>query len=85
MDHIWTILMLRIMQAHLWLAFATNLKIDVIYVLYLESFCDKNLAVRMVLVFFWLWLWRLVPLHPPLQTFTNKIQKKKYETISLKY
>ena len=43
-EHIWTILMLKILQAHLLRAFVANLKIDAIYVLYLESLCDKNLA-----------------------------------------
>ena len=47
-EHIWTILMLKILQAHLLRAFVANLKIDAIYALYSESFCDKNLAVRKV-------------------------------------
>ena len=51
MNHIWTILMLKILQAHLLRAFVENLKIDAIYVRYLESVCDTNLAVRKVFVF----------------------------------
>ena len=50
-EHIWTILMLKILQAHLLPAFVANLKIDAIYALYPESFCDKNLAVRKVFAF----------------------------------
>ena len=50
-EHIWTILMLKILQAHLLRAFVANLKIDAIYALYPESFCDKNLAVRKVFAF----------------------------------
>ena len=42
-EHIWTILMLKILQAHLLPAFVVNSKIDAIYALYLESFCDKIL------------------------------------------
>ena len=41
MEHIWTIPLLKILQAHLLLAFVANLKIDAIYALYPESFCDK--------------------------------------------
>ena len=33
------------------MSFVTNLKIDAIYALYPESFCDKNLAVRKVFAF----------------------------------
>ena len=51
MDHIWTILMLKILQAHLLLTFVANLKIGTIYALYPESFCDKNLAIRKVFAF----------------------------------
>ena len=51
MEHIWTILMLKILQAHLSQAFVENLKIDAIYALNPESFCDKNLAVRKVFAF----------------------------------
>ena len=40
--YIWTILMLKILQAHLLRAFVANLKIDAIYALYPESFCKKN-------------------------------------------
>ena len=50
-EHSWTILMLKILQAHLLRAFVANLIIDAIYALYLESFCDKNLAVRKVFAF----------------------------------
>ena len=50
-EHIWTILMLKILQAHLLRAFVANLKIDAIYALYPESFCDKNLVARKVFVF----------------------------------
>ena len=35
--------MLKILQAHLLPAFVANSKIDAIYALYLESFCDKIL------------------------------------------
>ena len=44
-EHIWTIVMLKILQAHLLRAFVANLKIDAIYALYPECFCDKNLAI----------------------------------------
>ena len=47
--------MLKILQAHLLRAFVANLKIDAIYALYPESFCDKNLAVRKVFAFFTLY------------------------------
>ena len=50
MEHIGTILMLKILQAHLLRAFVTK-KIDAIYALYLESFCDKNSAVWKVFAF----------------------------------
>ena len=50
-EHIWTILMLKILHAHLLRTFVANSKIDAIYVLYPESFCDKNLAVRKVFAF----------------------------------
>ena len=43
--------MLKILQAHLLRAFVANSKIDAIYALYPESFCDKNLAVRKVFAF----------------------------------
>ena len=36
---------------HLLCAFVANLKINAIYALYPESFCDKNLAIRKVFVF----------------------------------
>ena len=43
--------MLKILQAHLLRAFVANLKIDAIYALYPESFCDKDLAIRKVFAF----------------------------------
>ena len=49
--HIWTILMLKILQAHHLWAFVANLKIDAIYALYPESFCGKNLAIQKVFAF----------------------------------
>ena len=51
MEHIWTMLMHKILQNHLLCAFVANLKIDAIYALYPESFCDKNLAFREVFAF----------------------------------
>ena len=51
MEHIWTMLMHKILQNHLLCAFVVNLKIDAIYTLYLEFFCDENLAVRKVFAF----------------------------------
>ena len=51
MEHIWTTLMHKILQNHLLCAFVANLKIDVIYALYPESFCDKNLAIQKVFAF----------------------------------
>ena len=48
---VWTILMLKILQAHLLRAFVAKLKIYAIYALYPESFCDKNLAIRKVFAF----------------------------------
>ena len=51
MEHIWTMLMHKILQNHLLYAFVANLKIDAIYALYPESFCDKNLAIRKVFAF----------------------------------
>ena len=50
-EHSWTILMLKILQAHLLRAFVANLKIDAIYALYPESFCNKNLAIQKVFAF----------------------------------
>ena len=47
-EHIWTMLMHKILQTHLLRAFVANLKIGAIYALYPESFCDKNLATRKV-------------------------------------
>ena len=44
-------LMHKILQNRLLCAFVANLKIDAIYALYLESFCDKNLASRKVFAF----------------------------------
>ena len=49
--HVWTVLIIKILQAHLLRAFVANLKIDAIYALYPESFCDKNLAIRKVFAF----------------------------------
>ena len=46
MEHILTMLMHKILQNHLLCAFVANLKIDAIYALYPESFCDKHLAIR---------------------------------------
>ena len=51
MEHIWIMLMHKILQNHLLRAFVANLKIDVIYALYPESFCDKNLAILKVFAF----------------------------------
>ena len=51
MEHIWTMLMHKTLQNHLLCAFAASLKIGVIYTLYPESFCDKNLAIRKVFAF----------------------------------
>ena len=50
-EHIWTMLMHKILQNHLLCAFVANLKIGGIYALYPESFCDKNLAIRKVFAF----------------------------------
>ena len=41
----------KILQSHLLRAFVVNLKIDTIYALYPESFCDKNLAIWKVFAF----------------------------------
>ena len=41
----------EILQTHLLRALVANLKIDAIYALYPENFCDKNLAVRKVFAF----------------------------------
>ena len=38
--------MLKILHAHLLRAFVANLKINAIYALYPESFCNKNLTAR---------------------------------------
>ena len=51
MEHIWTVLMHKILQNHLLCAFVANFKIGAIYALYPESFCDKNLAIRKVFAF----------------------------------
>ena len=48
MEHIWSIIMLKILQAHFLQVLVANLKIDAIYP---ESFCDKNLAVWKVFAF----------------------------------
>ena len=48
MEHIygvWTLLMLKILQAHLLRTFVANLKIYTIYALHPECFCDKNLTI----------------------------------------
>ena len=39
------------MQTHFLRVFVANLKIDVIYTFYLESFYDKSLAIRKVFAF----------------------------------
>ena len=41
----------KVLQNHPLCAFVANLKIDAIYALYPESFCDKNLATRKVFAF----------------------------------
>ena len=41
----------KILQNHLLCTFVANLKIDAIYALYTESFCDKNLVIRKVFAF----------------------------------
>ena len=54
MEHIygvWTLLMLKILQAHLLRTFVANLKIYTIYALCPEIFCNKNLAIRKVFAF----------------------------------
>ena len=51
MEHIWTMLMHKILQNHLLCTFVVNLKIGAIYALFPESSCDKNLAIRKVLAF----------------------------------
>ena len=51
MEHIWTMLMHKILQIHLLRTFVANLKIDAIYALYPESFCDKNFAIWKVFAF----------------------------------
>ena len=43
MEHTWTRIMHKTLQTHLLCAFFANLKIDAIYALYPESFCDKTL------------------------------------------
>ena len=50
-QHIWTMLLHEILQTHLLRALVANLKIDAIYALYLESFCEPNLAIRKVFAF----------------------------------
>ena len=51
MEHIWTMLMHKVLQTHLLRTFVANLKIDAIYALYPESFCGKDLAIRKVFAF----------------------------------
>ena len=51
MEHIWTMLMHKILQNHLLCAFVANLKIGAIYALSSESFCNKNLAIWKVFAF----------------------------------
>ena len=46
-------LMHKILKTHLFRAVVADLKIDAIYALYPESFCDTNLAIRKVFVFFY--------------------------------
>ena len=41
----------KMLQTHLLWAFVANLKIDAIYALYPESFCDPNLAIQKVFAF----------------------------------
>ena len=41
----------EILQTHLLCALVANLKIDAIYALYPEGFCDKNLAIGKVFAF----------------------------------
>ena len=41
----------KILQTQLLSAFVANLKIDTIYALYPESFCNRNLAIRKVFTF----------------------------------
>ena len=49
--YIWTMLMHKILQTHLLCAFVADMKIDTIYALHPESFCNKNLAIRKVFAF----------------------------------
>ena len=68
MEHIWTMLMHKILQNHLLCGFVANLKIGVIYALYLESFCDKKLAIWKVFAFCdsgagWYWAIVLIQLN----------------------
>ena len=51
MEHIWTILMLKILHSRLLRTFVANSEIDAIYALYPESLSDKYLAVRKVFAF----------------------------------
>ena len=51
LDDMGSIWVIKILQAHLLRAFVANSKIDAIYALYPESFCDKNLAIRKVFAF----------------------------------
>ena len=51
LDDMGSIWVIKILQAHLLWAFVANSKIDAIYALYPESFCDKNLAIWKVFAF----------------------------------
>ena len=51
LDDMGSIWVIKILQAHLLWAFVANSKIDVIYALYPESFCGKNLTIRKVFAF----------------------------------
>ena len=51
MEHIWTILVLKILHAHLLRTFVANSEIDAIYALYPESLSYEYLAVRKVFAF----------------------------------
>ena len=65
-------LMHEILQTHLLRALVANLKIDAIYALYLESFCDNNLAVRKVFAF----CDSEVPAHSYLDTNEDKMSRR---------
>ena len=72
-EHIWTILMLKMLQAHLLPAFVANSKIDAIYALYLESFCDKILLSGKFSLF--------LTLVSPSPTCTSEKRKRRKEMI----